>query len=50
MEALSQLAEEPYDFYHWQVENGGGFTAEVSEEDWNTGQGVLKNVKKLKSC
>lgn len=50
MAALSQLAEEPYDFYHWQVENGGGFTAEVSEEDWNKGEGVLKNVKKLKSC
>lgn len=50
MAALSQMAEEPYDFYHWQVENGGGFTAEVSEEGWNTGKGVLKNVKKLKSC
>ena len=45
-----RCAEGPYDFYHWQVENGGGFTAEVSEEDWNTGEGVLKNVKKLKSC
>lgn len=45
MAALSQLAEEPYDFYHWQVENGGGFTAEVSEEDWKRGKKVLTDVK-----
>ena len=50
MAALSQLAEEPYDFYHWQAENGGGFTAEVSEEDWKRGKKVLRNVKILKSC
>ena len=45
MAALSQLAEEPYDFYHWQAENGGGFTAEVSEEDWKRGEKVLTDVK-----
>ena len=50
MAALSQLAEKPYDFYHWQAENGGGFTAEVSEEDWKKEEKSLRNVKILKSC
>ena len=27
MASLSRLAEEPHDFYHWQVENGGGYEA-----------------------
>ena len=50
MAALSQLAGEPYDFYHWQAKNGEGYTAEVIEEEWKTGKGVLRNVKILKSC
>ena len=50
MAALCQLAGEPYDFYHWQAKNGEGYTAEVIEEEWKTGKGVLRNVKILKSC
>ena len=50
MAALSRLAEEPHDFYHWQANNGEGYTAEVIEEEWKTGKGVLRNVKILKSC
>lgn len=50
MAALSRLAGEPYDFYHWQANNGEGYTAEVIEEEWKTGKGVLRNVKILKSC
>ena len=33
-----------------QAENGGGFTAEVSEEDWKKEEKSLRNVKILKSC
>ena len=50
MAALSQLAGEPYDFYHWQAKNEEGYTAEVIEEEWKTGKGVLRSVKILKSC
>ena len=37
MAALSGLAEHPGDFYRWQAENGGGYTAEVSEKEWKSG-------------
>ena len=50
MAALSQMAEEPCDFYHWQVKNGGGFTAEVPDEKWMRGEYTLRNVKRMKSC
>ncbi len=31
MAVLEQLAEEQKDFYHWQVENGGGYRTLVTK-------------------
>lgn len=47
MAALSGLAEHPGDFYRWQAENGGGYTAEVSEKEWKSGGKILRNIKKI---
>ena len=47
MAALSRLAEEPHDFYHWQVENGGGYEASVREEEWLNGRKYLKEVRRI---
>lgn len=47
MAVLSELAEDKHEFYHWQVENGGGYVAEVSEEEWRNGRKVLRKVKRL---
>ena len=32
MAVLSELSEDVHEFYHWQVENGGGYVAEVTAE------------------
>ena len=47
MAVFSELAEDKYEFYHWQVENGSGYVAEVSAEDWKNGRKVLRKVKRL---
>ena len=47
MAVLSELAEEKHEFYHWQVENGGGYVAEVTAEDWENGRKALRKVKRL---
>lgn len=47
MAVLSELSEDAYEFYHWQVENGGGYVTEVSRGDWETGRKVLRKVKRL---
>lgn len=47
MAVLSELSEDAYEFYHWQVENGGGYMAEVTEEDWENGRKILRKVKRL---
>ena len=47
MAALSRLAEEPHDFYHWQVENGGGYEASVREEEWMNGRKYLEEVRRI---
>lgn len=47
MAVLSELSEDKREFYHWQVENGGGYMAEVTEQDWETGRKVLRAVKRL---
>ncbi len=33
--------------YRWQVENGGGYMAEVTEKEWKNGARVLKKVKRI---
>lgn len=47
MASLSRLAEEPYDFYHWQVENGGGYEALAAEREWLGGRKRLTEVRKI---
>ena len=47
MAVLSELAEDKHEFYHWQVENGGGYAAEVSGEEWRNGRKVLRKVKRM---
>ena len=47
MAALSKLSEDTHEFYHWQVENGGGYVAEVTVEDWENSRKVVRNVKRL---
>ncbi len=47
MAAFSQLAEEPHDFYDWQVKNGRGYAAAVWEKDWSRGRIILRDVQDL---
>lgn len=47
MAVLSELSEDQREFYHWQVENGGGYMAEATAQDWKTGRKVLRAVKRL---
>ena len=47
MAVLEKLSVEQKGFYHWQVENGGGYEAEVMEEDWMEGKEILKNISKI---
>lgn len=34
-------------FYHWQVENGGGYRMTVDEEEWKSGRKRLREIEKL---
>lgn len=34
-------------FYHWQVENGGGYRMTVDEEEWKNGRKRLREIEKL---
>ena len=43
MAVLSELHE----FYHWQVENGGGYVAEVSGEEWRNSRKVLRVTQRI---
>lgn len=47
MAVLDSLAEEKKGFYHWQVKNGEGYTAEVLPEEWTAGKEVLRKIRKL---
>ena len=47
MAVLEQLAEEQKDFYHWQVENGGGYRTLVNEDEWNSGIHRFRKIQKL---
>ena len=51
MAVLEQMAE-PVDgveqeFYHWQVENGGGYQFEVMESEWKKGVHIFHGIEKL---
>ena len=47
MAVLEQLAEDQKDFYHWQVENGGGYRMLVDEEEWKSGVHRFYEIQKL---
>ena len=47
MAALEQLAEDQKDFYHWQVENGGGYRMLVDEDEWKSGIHRFREIQKL---
>lgn len=47
MAVLEQLAEDQKDFYHWQVENGGGYRMLVDEEEWKSGIHRFREIRKL---
>ena len=47
MAVLSELAEDKHEFYHWQVENGGGYVAEVSGEEWRNSRKVLRVTQRI---
>ena len=47
MAVLSELAEDKHEFYHWQVENGGGYVAEVPGEEWRNGRKMLRVTKRI---
>ena len=47
MAVLEQLAEDQKDFYHWQVENGGGYRMRVDEEEWKSGVHRFRKIQKL---
>ena len=47
MAVLEQLAEDQKDFYHWQVENGGGYRTLVNEDEWKSGVHRFYEIQKL---
>ena len=47
MAVLEQLAEDQKDFYHWQVENGGGYRMLIDEEEWKSGVHRFYEIQKL---
>ena len=47
MAVLEQLAEDQKDFYHWQVENGGGDRMLVDEDEWKSGIHRFREIQKL---
>lgn len=47
MAVLEQLAEDQKDFYHWQMENGGGYRMLVDEEEWKSGVHRFYEIQKL---
>ena len=47
MAVLEQLAEDQKDFYHWQVENGGGYRMLVNEDEWKSGIHRFRKIQKL---
>lgn len=49
MAVLSELSEEPHDFYYWQAGNGDGYRAEIVAEEWKKGRKVLRNVNKIQA-
>ena len=47
MAVLEQFDIQKRAFYHWQVENGGGFRVVLDENAWKAGQKVFREIEKL---
>ena len=47
MAVLEQLTEDQKDFYHWQVENRGGYRMLVNEDEWKSGVHRFYEIQKL---
>ena len=52
LEALAKLPEQDGRdpggrFYRWQAENGCGYIAEAERREWESGQFILKSIKKF---
>lgn len=47
MAILERFSERGESFYHWQVENGGGYRAVIEEELWKNGRKQCREIEKL---
>lgn len=47
MAVLSRFDRERHEFYHWQVENGGGYLVTVDEKSWEQGQKEFREIERL---
>lgn len=47
MAILEQFDIQKRTFYHWQVENGGGFRVMLDEQEWEEGKKVFREIEKL---
>lgn len=47
MAVLERLAEDKEDFYHWQVENGGGYQMTVNVDEWKQGERKFHEICKI---
>lgn len=47
MAILEQFDREKRTFYHWQVENGGGFRVLLDDDAWQEGKNVFREIEKL---
>lgn len=47
MAILERFDAQKRPFYHWQVENGGGFRVLLDESEWKSGQKEFREMEKL---
>lgn len=47
MAILSRFDEEQQEFYHWQVENGGGYLVTLDERAWEQGEKRFREIEQL---
>lgn len=47
MSVLTAFDREKREFYHWQVENGGGYLVTLDEKAWETGAKEFREIERL---
>lgn len=47
MAVLSACSPGKESFYHWQVENGGGYQAEADGEEWLAGRRIFRRIRRI---